>query len=73
MSPDYASHLLPLLQIARRWLGTRGEVVVATGRSWLECRGTLEAIGCEGLMIAAGGATAGMRFAWLDREAGRGE
>ncbi|MFN6119636.1 MAG: nucleotide disphospho-sugar-binding domain-containing protein [Actinomycetes bacterium] len=31
VSPDYASHLLPLLQIARRWLGTRGEVVVATG------------------------------------------
>lgn len=33
------------------------EVVVATGRSWLESRTTLEAIGCEGLMIAAGGAT----------------
>ncbi len=31
VSPDYASHLLPLLQIARRWLDTRGEVVVATG------------------------------------------
>jgi len=33
------------------------EVVVATGRSWLESRGALTAIGSRGLMIGAGGAT----------------
>jgi zeaxanthin glucosyltransferase len=31
ISPDYASHLLPLLQIARRWKQRRGDVVIATG------------------------------------------
>ena len=31
VSPDYASHLLPLLQIAAAWQERAGEVVVATG------------------------------------------
>lgn len=31
VSPDYVSHLLPLLQIASRWQADHGEVVVATG------------------------------------------
>ncbi len=33
------------------------EVVVATGRSWLESRGALEAIGHRGVFIGAGGAS----------------
>jgi zeaxanthin glucosyltransferase len=31
VSPDYASHLLPLLQIATAWQARDGDVVVATG------------------------------------------
>jgi zeaxanthin glucosyltransferase len=31
VSPDYASHLLPLLQIARRWQTRHGGAVIATG------------------------------------------
>ncbi len=31
ISPDYASHLLPMLQIAAAWRARAGEVVVATG------------------------------------------
>jgi HAD superfamily hydrolase (TIGR01484 family) len=33
------------------------EVVLATGRSWLESRGALEALGHRGVFIGAGGAT----------------
>ena len=33
VSPDYASHALPLLQVARAWNGTQGDVVFATGRA----------------------------------------
>ena len=32
------------------------EVVIATGRAWLESREALEAIGPQGVMVAAGGA-----------------
>ncbi len=31
VSPDYASHALPLLQVARAWNATEGKAVVATG------------------------------------------
>ena len=31
VSPDYASHALPLLQVARAWSATEGRAVVATG------------------------------------------
>lgn len=31
ISPDYASHVLPLTQVAKAWQASQGEVVVATG------------------------------------------
>jgi UDP:flavonoid glycosyltransferase YjiC (YdhE family) len=49
VSPDYASHALPMIEVGRRWAATEGEVVVATGPatrplveaaglSWIELR-----------------------------------
>ncbi len=42
VSPDYASHAVPLIQLATAWRDTTGEVVFATGeatRSLVECAG----------------------------------
>ncbi len=33
ISPDYASHALPMIQVASAWARTRGEAIVATGDS----------------------------------------
>jgi MGT family glycosyltransferase len=33
ISPDYASHALPMIQVASAWTRTRGEAIVATGES----------------------------------------
>ena len=33
VSPDYASHALPMIEVARAWAVHHGEVVVATGRA----------------------------------------
>jgi zeaxanthin glucosyltransferase len=33
VSPDYASHALPMIEVAKAWAATHGEAVVATGQA----------------------------------------
>ena len=33
VSPDYASHALPMIEVARAWAATHGEALVATGQA----------------------------------------
>lgn len=58
VSPDYASHVEPMLQIAAAWQRSEGAVVVATGPS---VRASVERIGAEWTELRLGrGSNAGV-------------